>query len=68
MLRCLIHVSIIIPRHSCLCPYLDVGLFMSYLCDLFFTIYIFTDILLFIYMFLEYVLLILDDNMDEEYE
>ena len=41
---------------------------MSYLCDLFFTIYIFTDILLFICMFLEYVLLILDDNMDEEYE
>ena len=48
--RCLIHINIIIPRHFLyllyLCPHLDVGLFMSYLCDPFFTIFIFTDILL----------------------
>ena len=38
--RCLINISIIIPRHFLyllyLCPCLDLGLFMSYLCDLFF--------------------------------
>ena len=38
---CLIHISIIIVRHFLyllyLCPWLDLGLFMSYLCDLFFS-------------------------------
>ena len=51
-------------------PCLDVGLFMSYPCDLFFIfIFIFTDILTssFSY-FIEYVPLFLDDNMDEECE
>ena len=37
---CLINVSIFILRHFLyflyLCPYLDLGLFLSYLCDLFF--------------------------------
>ena len=37
---CLIHITIIILRHIlclvCLCPFLGLGLFMSYLCDLLF--------------------------------
>ena len=37
---CLIHISIIIVRHFLytlyLCSFLDLGLFMSYICDLFF--------------------------------
>ena len=42
---------------------------MFYLCDLFFIfIFIFTDIILLLLIFLEYVLLFLDDNVDEEYE
>ena len=55
-------------------PYLDLGVFMSYLCHLFFIfIFIFivincmntgTHVLLLI--FPEYVLLFLDDNVDEE--
>ena len=54
--RCLIHVSIIIPKHFLyllyLCPWLDAGLFMSYLCDLFFIfIFIFTDIILLLLIF-----------------
>ena len=58
LLRCpLVHKSII-PRHLLyllyLCPWLDVGLFLSYLCDLFF---IFTDTSL--AFVLEYVLLFL---------
>ena len=58
-----------------LCPFLDLGLFMSYLCDLFFLFFsIFinnlmnTDMPVFLAYFLEYVLLFLDDNVDEEYE
>ena len=53
---CLIHISIIIPKHFlyllylCLC--LDVDLFMSYLCDLLFiSILIFTDIILLLIIF-----------------
>ena len=46
---CLIHISIIILRHFLyllyLCPCLDLGLFMSYLCDLFF-IFIFIFIMI----------------------
>ena len=46
---CLIHISIMILRHVlyllCLCPCLDLGLFMSYLCDLFF-IFIFIFIMI----------------------
>ena len=46
---CLIHISIILLRHFLyllyLCPCLDLGLFMSYLCNLFF-IFIFTVIMI----------------------
>ena len=46
---CLIHIIIIILRHVLyllyLCPCLDLGLFMSYLCDLFF-IFIFIFIMI----------------------
>ena len=39
---CLIHISVIILRHFLyllyLCPCLDLGLFMSYICDLFFIV------------------------------
>ena len=79
---CLIHITIIILRHIlylvyfCLC--LGLGLFMSYLCDLLFIFsLIFIVInhltslkqthLLFVY-FSEYLLLFLDDNVDEESE
>ena len=76
---CLIHIGIIMLRHFlyllylCLC--LELDLFMSYLCDLFF-IFIFIFIMInrmnadtcsFAY-FLEYVLLFLNDNVNEEYE
>ena len=81
LLRCyLIHIIIIILRHVLyllyLCPCLDLGLFMSYLCDLFF-IFIFiliminrmnTDALVLLLIFSEYVLLFLDDNVGEECE
>ena len=81
--RCLIHTSIMILRYFLyllyLCPCLGLGLFMSYLCDLFFVfIFIFTMInrviswvktrLLFFLLSLEHVLLFLDDNMNEECE
>ena len=56
----------------CLCSCLGVSLFMSYLCDLFF-IFIFFIINIislkhtcFFVNFLEYVLLLLNDSMDEE--
>ena len=53
---CLIHISIIILRHFLyllyLRPLLDVGLFISYLCDLFFIfMFTFTDILLLLLIF-----------------
>ena len=74
---CLIHIGIIILRHFlyllylCLC--LELGLFMSDLCNLFFIFIIIfiminrmnTDTCSFAY-FLEYVLLFLDDNVNEE--
>ena len=49
-------MSIIIPRHLLyllyLCPCLDLGLFMSYLCNpIFICIFIFTDILLLLFIF-----------------
>ena len=78
---CLIHISVIILRHFLyllyLCPCLDLGLFLSYICDLFF-IFIFIFIMIncisqeyrdtysFDY-FLRCVLSFLDD-MDEECE
>ena len=78
---CLIHISIIILRHFlCLLVYvspcLDVGLFMSYLCDLlfFFTFIIINHIISlkqnrhtwFFAHSLQYAILFLDDNVDEE--
>ena len=77
---CLIHITIIILRHILclvyLCPCLGLGVFMSYLCGLFFKFsLIFTIInhistfkqryLLFEH-FLECLLLFLDDKVDEE--
>ena len=79
---CLIHIIIIILRHLlywlCLCPSLDLALFMSYLCDLFF-FFVFIFIMmnciiswiqthLLFCLFLEYVLLFSDNNVDEECE
>ena len=77
---CLIHAVIILPRHSLylvyVCPCLGLGLFMSYLCDLYF---IFSLIFIvinhitsfrqtyFFCAFLENLLLCLDDNVDEEH-
>ena len=59
-------------------PCLDLGLFMSYLCNLFSFLSSFsllliaylinTDTLALFFIFLEYVLLFLDDNVDEESE
>ena len=77
---CLIHISIIILRRFIyllyLCPCLHLGLFMPYLRE---SIFIFVFILiminciiswmqtcLFFCFFLEYVLLLLDDNVDEQ--
>ena len=74
---CLIHMTIIILRHILylvyLAPCLGLGLFMWCLCDLFF---IFSLIFIAINLitslkqmhFLEYILLFLDDNVDEESE
>ena len=60
---------------SYLCPCLDLGLLVSYLCDLFFIFIMINRIILFenrrtcsFAYFLEYVLLILHDNVDEESE
>ena len=76
---CLLHIGIIMLRHFLyliyLCPCLELGRFMSYLCDIFFIfIFIFiminrmnTDTCSFGY-FLEYVLLFLHDNVNEECE
>ena len=73
---CLIHLSITILRHLYLLyllPCLDLGLFMLYLCDLFF-IFILTFIMdnrmntdkLVLSLIFQNVLLFLDDNVDEE--
>ena len=79
---CLIHITIIILRKILyliyLCPCLGLGLLMLYLCDLFL---IFSLIFIFInnitslkqthlafVQFLKYLLLFLDDNVDEESE
>ena len=75
-LRChLMHISNIKPRHSLyllyLCPCPNVGLFMSYLCDLFFIfIFIYIDIALLLLFFknIYYVLLFSDDYADDKYE
>ena len=81
LFRCfLIHINIIILGHILYLVYLtlDLGLFMSYLCDLFFiSSLIFIPVnhilslketqLIFVH-FLEYLLLFLDDNVDEESE
>ena len=80
LLSCrLINISIIIVRHFLyllyLCPCIDSGQFISYLCDLFF-IFIFICIMInrliswiqthcFAY-YLKYALLFLDDNVDED--
>ena len=76
---CLIHLSIIILWHILHLAYLvlclGLGLFMSYFCDLFsifIVIFIASDSItlklthLFIAHFLEYLLLFVNDNMDEE--
>ena len=60
-------ISISISRHfSCLlhfCPCLDVGLFMSYLCDyVIISIFIFTEITSFLHVICT---LFLDDNVDK---
>ena len=77
---CLIDVSIIILRYFLyllsVCPCLGLGLFVSYLCDLFF-IFIFIFIMinsiiswvqtgLFFCLFFRICLLFLHDNVDEE--
>ena len=76
------HITIITERHILylvyLCPCLSLGLFMSYLCHLFFIlrlIFIVTDYItpfkqtyLFFIHFLEYALLFLGDNLDEDKE
>ena len=83
LLRCfLIQITIILMRYILclvyLCTCLGLGLFMSYLCDLFFILSLnFISISyitslkqkqLFFYLFLEYPLLILDGDVDEESE
>ena len=79
---CLIHITIIIPRHILylvyLCACLGLGLFTSYLCSFFsFSASIFIVInhissfkqtYLFFVHFLEYLLLFLVDNVHEESE
>ena len=76
---CLIHIGIIILRHFLyllhLCPCLDLGLFISYLYALFFIfIFIFITINRIFHeyrhtcsfaCFLDYVLLFLDDDVNE---
>ena len=80
---CLIHLSIIILRHFLyllyLYPCLDLGLFMSYLCNIFFIFFMINRIMelpwsheyrhtrSFAY-FSEYVLLFLDNDVKEECE
>ena len=77
---CLIHISIIVLRYILhlvyLSPCLGLGLFMSYLCDLFFIISLtfivinhitsFKQTYLFFVQFLEYLLLFDHDDVDEQ--
>ena len=77
---CLIHTTIIMLSHILYLVYLylciDLGLFMSYLCDLFYIFSLvfivinhvtsFKQTYLFFVHFLEYLLLLLDDIVDEE--
>ena len=80
--RCLIHIAIFVPGHILylvyLCPCLGLGLLMSYPCDLFFMfILIFIVInyitslkqahLVFVQL-LKFLILFLEDNIDEESE
>ena len=79
---CLIHISIIIVRYCLyvlyLCSFLDLGLIVSYLCDLFF-IFVFIFIMincialwiqthLFFCLFFRIWVITLADNFDEECE
>ena len=75
---CLIYISSIKLRHFLYLIYLGLGLFMSYLSDLFF-IFIFMFIMInrksreyrhtcSLANFLEHVLLLLDNNVDEKCE
>ena len=78
-LRCITYITIIILRYILysvyLCPCLVLGLFMSYICDVFFFfILVFIAInyvtplkqmYFFFLHFLEYLLLFLNDNMDQ---
>ena len=80
LLRCyLIHITIIILRHIhlvYLCPCLGLGLFTPYLCDVVFIfslifivinqIISFKQTYLFFVQFLQYLLLDLDDNLNEK--
>ena len=80
--RCLTHITIILLRHILylvyLCPCLGLGVFISYLCGLFFIFsFIFIAINhitslkqthLFFVQFLENNLLFLDDNVEKESE
>ena len=77
---CLLHITVIILRHILylvyLCPCLGLVLFISYLCGLFFIFSLSFIIInqtislkqthLFFAHFLEYLILVLDDNMNEE--
>ena len=77
---CLIHITIIISRHILYlvysCPCLGLGLFVLYLCDLFFffsLIFIVSNHItslkqmhLFFVQFLEYLPLFLDNNVDKK--
>ena len=77
---CLTHITIIIPRHILyliyLCPCLDLDLFKSYLCNLFFNFRLIFIVVnhvislkqthLLFANFPEYFLFFLDDNVDEE--
>ena len=80
LLRCCsIHIIIIILRHVLcllyLCPCLDLGFFMLYLCDLFFFFIFILNMInrttswiqthLFFCLFLGYVQSFLDNNVDE---
>ena len=79
---CLIHITIIILKHIlhlvCLRQCLDLGLFISHLCDLFFIFSLISISInhtnslkqthLFFVHYLEYFLLFLDGNVDGESE
>ena len=79
---CLIHMTFILLKHIIYvvysCQYLGLGLFMPHLFDLFFIssliftvinhITSFKQMYLFLIHFLEYLLLFLNDNVDEESE